>query len=346
MPFDTQTQYFGKFTYEKYSKIRGTADKFNDYFDLILDLLDEDKREIAAYKHAFKTLMSRGERLLGAALSDHPVFKLHEAHFKILWDVFEAFQEKQKTRASLDKAIGLAKQLHNSSVAFSRKYHAECARLEDRIASKLTGYPFKWNQYVSEIRRSRFKHSSREEIIDECLHVHRNLLPGMWTAISTESKEIRELTRGALVEFAGIATYCSTVSSLVCKYDGRVNEMVRSSSTIRGIAGRSLMKQRMLEQIPSGIHRGAGEKRNFSAQKDPRKAAVDAAKIAQRCVKNLVLSAERTKTLQVLGIGIPGGVVFPWEIAKQKGIDVPFLRGVNLNGSIDSLAKSVRNVFR
>jgi len=340
--FDVKQKHIGAFTHRKYSKIRGTANKFNEYFNLINDLLDADKRDVALYQQGFKWLLTAGEKLLGCKLSEHPVLGLHKAHLAVLWRVFGAWNEQKNTRRMIETAIGLVEQVHAGSQQFAKKYGTEQKRLTDRIESKLKGKPFYWNTYVQDLRRHGFSNSSREDIIEECHFISRERVPAMWTAISTEVKELQNLTRCALVEYAAIAAYCSTISSLVCKYDGRVANMRRSKSTVHAIAGGTLMKERLLDQVPNGSD---ARSRATRARQDPAKAARNAAEIAQRCVDRLVWTAERSKTLHILGHGIPGGVVFPWDIAKRRGINVPMLQGLDLTTPIrrflDSYARTL-----
>jgi len=340
--FDVKQKHIGEFSFKKYTKIRGAANKFNEYFNLINDLMDDDKRDVALYQQGFKGLLKAGEKMLGCKLSNHPVLELHKAHFAVLWQVFGAWNQQKNTRQMMETAIGLVEQVHEVSRQFARKYGAEHRRLTNRIASKLKGEPFYWNMYVQDLRHHGFGSSSREAIIDECHFISRERVPAMWTAISIEVKELQNLTRGALVDFAAIAVYCSTISSLVCKYNGRVANMRRSKSTPHGIAGGTLMKERMLDQVPSGSD---ARSRASRARQDPAKAARHAAEVAQRCVNRLVWTAEKSKTLHILGIGIPGGVVFPWDIAKRRGINVPMLEGLDLTTPIQRFLDSYTRVL-
>ena len=308
-----------KQAYAKYKKFKDPCDKFQEYFDLANRLLDEDKRDAAIYEQSFKALMSAGEKILGRSISSHPYFKYHEQHFKVLWSTVEARSTVDNARASLDKAVKIVAQVRNEAYGI-KKYYREYNNLHDKIASKLRGEPYGWHAYVKSLRRQRFSGMSKEDVAQECYDV-MELVTKMLYTVSPEVKRIRQIANQVLLEYAAVVGYGRMIHSLMGDYLKKVHGLINSGKTVNVVLGRGEIRRRQWEQAKGlGI---SGGSRKTKDRRDPTHAAGEAIKVARRCASDWTDFGERSKTLSILMVNIPGGGEFPWDLARRQGIRVP-----------------------
>ena len=304
----------------QYDNVRGKYDKFKEYYDLVNNLLNEDTRGSTIAQESVNMAIKLGERMMGRTLANHPYFKYHEQHLKMLWSAIEAADTAANARAALEEAIEMVDRVRKESQALSRKYNPKYAHLRARVASKVSGHPFYWHKYLRDLSRYRFDHSNRQDIYHECYFVMTEKVVPMMYALTPEIAEIKKSANTVLIEYGAVMAYSRSIQVLADKYRNKVSGLQDSGKSIGVVMGKGEERRRNLEKASA---LGNPRSKANQARLDPVKAARDAMKTARRCASDWMFFAELARGIHILMVGVPGGAMFPWEMAARMGIRVP-----------------------
>jgi hypothetical protein len=245
----------------KWKKYYDKAKKIKDYYERAKKLIDPETRPLALFDELFNLAVGKLVDLFGKGIKDHPFFKYHETHFKVLRqalkDVGTLDAAENALEAAEETVAKMQKESHKifeegQRSAKGREHLKGYDRIKeirlsiwnqvqrksyDVLGVDIHGKGLLWHEYLLQLKWEIMEDSlgphdtmSHDDLQEEIDVIQNEFIPGFMDWIESDCDRAVDIALELAGRLAVLSAYMVAVERYLDVYEKKLKELAKSSA--------------------------------------------------------------------------------------------------------------------